>query len=117
MFFFLGKKKGDLFKSTVNLHYFKNKGYDKKYARIEITSIPARKIIIAYFNKFPLLGDKNNWFRCFERVHNQQLLGEKLTPEFAKNFQQSLFLKLEERTSLYTDPSQHADQDQGDIKI
>lgn len=61
-------------------------------------------MILAYFNKFRLLGDKNDWFLRFERVHNQQLLGEKLTPEFANNFQQLLF-KLAEGTILDTEPS------------
>jgi hypothetical protein len=62
----------DLFKAT-------NKLYKRKaHSRIEIANIPSRILIIDYFNKFKLLGAKDNWFQRWKRVHDQQQRGIRL---------------------------------------
>ena len=85
----------DLFQATNQILTFRKKNSLTTYYRIEICNTKSRDLIINYFEKFPLLGDKNIWFKRWKRIHGYQQRGERLTQKSAQKLQK-LLMKLEE---------------------
>lgn len=85
----------DLFQATNKLSSFTSTNTSKQYFRLEITNIKSRKLILAYFNKFPFLSQKKIDFLRWERIHGYQQRGERLSEKSAKKLQQ-LILELDE---------------------
>ena len=85
----------DLFEANNSLSTFTLSKTLKQYVRLEITNMKSRRLILAYFNKFPFLSQKKIDFLRWERIHGYQQRGERLSEKSAKKLQQ-LLLELDE---------------------
>nr|YP_009773671.1 putative site-specific DNA endonuclease [Uronema confervicola]QIZ74192.1 putative site-specific DNA endonuclease [Uronema confervicola] len=89
----------DLFKATNKLYLIHKGSTLKEYQRLEIANAKSRRLVIDYFNRFPLLSkEKRISFIRWERIHGYQQRGELLTEKSAKKLK-TLLLSLEESIS------------------